>query len=114
MDGDGFNMCHKAGAGHTPVTMELMYQLPDNMNHFYVEGAFRQPCYWCNRLGERFIPEDEVFNTTFVGNAINHLPGKVGFAIFSFTAILSGSASIVAVLSQLPCELALSGLAFIL
>ena len=82
MDGDGFNMCHKVGAGHTPVTMELMYQLPDNMNHFYVEGAFRQPCYWCNKLGERFIPEDEVFNTTFVGNAINHLPGKVGFAIF--------------------------------
>ncbi len=70
------------GGGHTPVTMELMYQLPDNMNHFYVEGAFRQPCYWCNRLGERFMPEDEVYNTTFVGNAINHLPGKVGFAIF--------------------------------
>ncbi len=82
MDGDGFNMCHEVGGGHTPVTMEMMYQLPDNMNHFYVEGAFRQPCYWCNRLGERFMPEDEVFNTTFVGNAINHLPGKVGFAVF--------------------------------
>lgn len=62
--------------------MELMYQIPDNMNHFYVEGAFRQPCYWCNRLGERFMPEDEIFNTTFVGNAINHLPGKVAYAIF--------------------------------
>lgn len=82
MDGDGFNMCHAVGAGHTPVTMEIMYQLPDNMNHFYVEGAFRQPTYWCNRLGERFMPEDEIFNTTFVGNAINHLPGKVAFAIF--------------------------------
>ena len=82
MDGDGFNMCHKAGAGHTPVTMELMYQLPDNMNHFYVEGGFRQPCYWCDRNGERFMPEDDIFNTTFVGNAINHLPGKVAFSIF--------------------------------
>ena len=82
MDGDGFNMCHAVGAGHTPVTREIMYQLPDNMNHFYVEGAFRQPTYWCNRLGERFMPEDEIFNTTFVGNAINHLPGKVAFAIF--------------------------------
>ena len=77
MDGDGLNMCHAVGAGHTPVTMEMMYQIPDNMNHFYVEGAFRQPCYWCNRMGERFMPEDEIFNTTFVGNAINHLPGKV-------------------------------------
>lgn len=82
MDGDGFNMCHEVGAGHTPVTMEMMYQLPDNMNHFYVEGAFRQPCYWCDKSGERFMPEDDIFNTTFVGNAINHLPGKVGFSIF--------------------------------
>lgn len=82
MDGDGLNMCHAVGAGHTPVTMEMMYQIPDNMNHFYVEGAFRQPCYWCNRMGERFMPEDEIFNTTFVGNAINHLPGKVAYAIF--------------------------------
>ncbi len=82
MDGDGINMCHEVGAGHTPVTMELMYQIPDNMNHFYVEGAFRQPCYWCNSLGERFMPEDEIYNTTFVGNAINHLPGKVAYAIF--------------------------------
>ena len=82
MDGDGYNMCHEVGAGHTPVSMEMMYQLPDNMNHFYVEGAFRQPCYWCDKTGERFMPEDDIFNTTFVGNAINHLPGKVAFSIF--------------------------------
>ncbi|WP_253200925.1 FAD-dependent oxidoreductase [Collinsella sp. zg1085] len=82
MDGDGINMCHKVGAGHTPVTMEAMYQLPDNMNHFYIEGAFRQPCYWCDQTGERFMPEDEIYNTTFVGNAINNLPGKVAYAIF--------------------------------
>lgn len=82
MDGDGVNMCHAVGAGKTPVTMEVMYQLPDNMNHFYVEGAFRQPCFWCDRTGERFMPEDEIYNTTFVGNAINHLPGKVAYAVF--------------------------------
>ena len=76
MDGDGINMCHEVGGGHTPVTMELMYQIPDNMNHFYVEGAFRQPCYWCNRLGERFMPEDEIFNTTFVGNASTIFPAR--------------------------------------
>lgn len=28
------------------------------------------------------MPEDEIYNTTFTGNAINHLPGKVGYAIF--------------------------------
>lgn len=82
MDGDGFNMCHEVGAGHTPVTMELMYQLPDNANHSIIEWAFRQPCFWCNSLGERFMPEDEIFNTTFVGNALSTLPGKVGYSIF--------------------------------
>lgn len=82
MKGDGANMCWKAGAGHTEVHMEMMYQLPDNMNHFYVEGAFRQPCFWCNRNGERFMPEDQIYNTTFVGNAINHLPGKIAYTIF--------------------------------
>ena len=82
MDGDGYNMRHEVGAGHTPVTMEMMYQLPDNANHSYVEWGFRQPCYWCDKSGERFMPEDDIFNTTFVGNAINHLPGKRGFAIF--------------------------------
>ena len=82
MDGDGFNMCHEVGAGHTPVTMELMYQLPDNANHSIIEWAFRQPCYWCNRLGERFMPEDEIYNTTFVGNALGQLPGQVGYSVF--------------------------------
>ena len=33
----------------TPDNMELMYQLPDNMNHFILDGAFRQPCLWVNR-----------------------------------------------------------------
>lgn len=82
MVGDGIKMAWAAGAGHTPCTMELMYQLPDNLNHFYVEGAFRQPCLWVNRLGERFMPEDQIANTTFTGNAISMLPGRVAFAIF--------------------------------
>ena len=82
MKGEGLKMCWEAGAGHEPCTMELMYQLPDNMNHFILDGAFRQPCLWVNRNGERFMPEDQIGNTTFTGNAITVQPGSVAFSIF--------------------------------
>lgn len=82
MEGDGLRMAWAAGAGKTQPTMELMYQLPDNMQHFVLDGAFRQPCLWVNKLGERFMPEDQIANTTFTGNAISAQPGNVAFAIF--------------------------------
>lgn len=82
MKGEGINMCWEAGAGKEPCTMELMYQLPDNMNHFILDGAFRQPCLWVNRNGQRFMPEDQIGNTTFTGNAITAQPGSIAYAIF--------------------------------
>ncbi len=82
MKGEGIKMAWEAGAGKEPCIMELMYQLPDNMNHFILDGAFRQPCLWVNRNGQRFMPEDQIANTTFTGNAIAAQPGKIAFAIF--------------------------------
>lgn len=82
MVGDGLKMAWEVGAAKTPIIMEIMYQLPDNMNHFYIEGAFRQPCLWVNRNGQRFMPEDQIGNTTFTGNALSTQPGQIGFAIF--------------------------------
>jgi fumarate reductase flavoprotein subunit len=82
MKGEGIKMAWEAGAGRTQCTMELMYQLPDNMNHFILDGAFRQPCLWVNRNGERFMPEDQIANTTFTGNAITVQPGSVAYSIF--------------------------------
>ena len=82
MKGEGIRMCWEVGAGHEPCTMELMYQLPDNMNHFILDGAFRQPCLWVNRNGERFMPEDQIGNTTFTGNAITVQPGSICYSIF--------------------------------
>ncbi|MGL5435300.1 MAG: FAD-dependent oxidoreductase [Lachnospiraceae bacterium] len=82
MKGDGLNMAWEAGAGKVPCGMELMYQLPDNMNHFILDGAFRQPCLWVNRNGQRFMPEDQIANTTFTGNAITAQPGCVAYSIF--------------------------------
>lgn len=82
MKGEGLKMAWEAGAGRTQATMELMYQLPDNMNHFILDGAFRQPCLWVNRNGQRFMPEDQIGNTTFTGNAISSQPGMVAYSIF--------------------------------
>ena len=82
MRGEGIKMCWEAGAAKTPMIMEIMYQLPDNMNHFILDGAFRQPCLWVNRNGDRFMPEDQIANTTFTGNAIASQPGKIAFSIF--------------------------------
>lgn len=82
MKGDGLKMAWEAGAGHVPCSMELMYQLPDNVNHFILDGAFRQPCLWVNRNGQRFMPEDQIGNTTFTGNAISTQPGQIAYSIF--------------------------------
>ncbi len=82
MKGEGIKMAWECGAGKVNPTMELMYQLPDNMNHFILDGAFRQPCLWVNKIGQRFMPEDQIGNTTFTGNAITAQPGMVAYAIF--------------------------------
>jgi len=82
MAGEGIRMAWDAGAGKTLMNLELMYQIPDNMNHFVLEGAFRQPCLWVNKLGNRFMPEDGIPNTTFTGNAIAAQPDHIAYSIF--------------------------------
>ena len=79
--GDGLRMAWEVGGGKEPSIMELMYQIPDNLNHFALEGAFRQPILWVNKLGMRFLPEDVIGNTGTTGNAIAYQPFKTCFAI---------------------------------
>jgi fumarate reductase flavoprotein subunit len=82
MAGDGIQMAWKAGAGKTEMSMELMYMIPDNMNYFILDGAFRQPCLWVNIHGERFMNEDGISNSTYTGNAIATQPKHVVYSIF--------------------------------
>ncbi len=81
MTGDGIRMAWEAGAAHSNITMELMYQCPDNLSVFTLDGAFRQPGLWVNKKGERFINEDGIANSTFTGNAIVNQPGCEAIAI---------------------------------
>ncbi len=79
--GDGMRMAWEAGAGKTPLTMELMYQCPDNMAVFSLDGAFRSPDLWVNLNGERFYEETTCINSTFAGNAIKRQPDCCGISI---------------------------------
>lgn len=79
--GDGIKMTWEAGAGATPLTMELIYQCPDNMSVFSLDGAFRAPDLWVNLEGERFFEEATCINSTFAANAIKRQPGSVGISI---------------------------------
>ncbi len=81
MTGDGIQMAWDAGAAQSKMMMELMYQCPDNMSVFSLDGAFRQPGLWVNKRGQRFINEDMVANSTFTGNAIINQPGCVALAV---------------------------------
>ena len=81
MKGDGIRMAWEVGAGHSKMMMELMYQCPDNMTVFALDGAFRQPGLWVNKCGERFMNEDMAPNSTFTGNAIVSQPKNVGISI---------------------------------
>lgn len=82
MNGDGLKMAWDAGASSSDVVMELMYVVPDNLNHFIADGAFRQPCLWVNTDGVRFMNEDSIGNTTFAGNAISTQPNRHVYSIF--------------------------------
>ena len=81
MKGDGIRMAWEAGAAHTPTHLELMYQCPDNMSVFVLDGAFRQPCLWVNKKGDRFMNEDGAANSTFTGNAIKEQPGRFALSV---------------------------------
>ena len=79
--GDGLNMMWKAGAMKYGAGIEAIYQLPDNLNWFLLDAVLRQPNLLINQLGERFMNEDRMGNTTFTGNAIALQPGNYAYCI---------------------------------
>ena len=81
MDGDGLNMMWKAGAVKYAPQIEAIYQLPDNMSWPFADGVLRQPNLMINQLGQRFMNEGMMGNTTFTGNALRLQPGNYGYCI---------------------------------
>ena len=79
--GDGLRMMWKAGAVKYNPNIEVIYQIPDNLNWFLLDAVLRQPNLLVNQRGERFMNEGEMGNTTFTGNAIGMQPGHYAYCI---------------------------------
>jgi len=81
VDGDGVRMAWEVGAAPTEMTMEMIYMMPGEFDPALGE-VFRQPHLMFNFLGERFINEEIMPNTTFTGNAISRQKDRAAFLIF--------------------------------
>lgn len=79
--GDGLNMMWEVGAEKFGANIEAIYQLPDNLNWFLLDAVLRQPNLMVNQLGERFMNEGDLGNTTYAGNALALQPGNYGYCI---------------------------------
>ncbi len=79
--GDGIRMAWEVGAGDTEIGMEIIYGMPNIMD-IDLTNLFRQPNLMVNLLGERFMNEEIMGNTTFTGNAIARQKDHCSFIIF--------------------------------
>lgn len=79
--GDGLRMMWEVGAEKYGANIEAIYQIPDNLNWFLLDAVLRQPNLLINQLGDRFMNEGDMGNTTYVGNALSLQPGNYGYCI---------------------------------
>ncbi|MBI5443330.1 MAG: FAD-dependent oxidoreductase [Deltaproteobacteria bacterium] len=82
--GDGIRMAREAGAAPSEMSMELIYIMPGNLKHELAE-VFRQPHLLVNLQGERFLNEEIIGSSSFVGNAISRQKDRSAFLIFDET-----------------------------
>jgi fumarate reductase flavoprotein subunit len=85
LTGDGIRMAAEAGAAPTATMMEMIYMMPEVSAQKIDMGlgfAFNQPHLLVNLLGERFMNEEVMGNTTFTGNAISFQKDKCAFLVF--------------------------------
>ena len=76
--GDGLRMMWAVGAEKFGANIEAIYQIPDNLNWFLLDAVLRQPNLLINQLGDRFMNEGDMGNTTYAGNALHLQPGNYG------------------------------------
>lgn len=81
VDGDGVRMAWEVGAAPTEMTMEMIYMMPGEFDPALGE-VFRQPHLMVNLLGERFMNEEIMPNTTYTGNAISRQKDRTAYLIF--------------------------------
>ena len=79
--GDGIRMAWEVGAAASDMNIEMIYGMPAEPN-FPMMALFGQPHLMVNLLGQRFVDESIMGNTTFTGNAIAAQKNKTAFLLF--------------------------------
>ncbi len=86
--GDGMKMAWEAGAGKTPVRIEMAAniegcdELPQG-----VSNVFSQPNLLVNKLGKRVMNEDHMQNATYLSNVVSHQKDRVCYSIVDTSII---------------------------
>lgn len=78
--GDGLKMMWKAGAQKYGMNFEVVCSVRAG-EYSSLDMVFSQGDLLVNRDGIRFMSESDMFNTTFLGNAVIDQPGRVAYAI---------------------------------
>ncbi|RCX16028.1 fumarate reductase flavoprotein subunit [Anaerobacterium chartisolvens] len=79
--GDGIRMAREVGAGETEYNIEMAYGCPSENGYTTVVGIHMQPNLMVNLLGERFMNEEVLANTTFTSNILAVQKERCGFSI---------------------------------
>jgi len=84
--GDGIRMTWEVGAGTDGMYMELNYGMADSSTMATASApaalaVFREPNLVVNLQGERFVNEEIMINSTFMGNAIARQKNRCAFTI---------------------------------
>ena len=84
--GEGMKMAWAVGAGKGEMNLEMIYKMPNTADACPdVSRVFNQPNVMINVLGERFIDESIMGNTTFTGNAIAQQKDRKAFVVIDST-----------------------------
>lgn len=86
--GDGMKMAWEAGAGKTPVRIEMAASIEgcDDLPQG-VSNVFSQPNLLVNKLGKRVMNEDQMQNATYLSNVVMHQKDRVCFSILDTSIV---------------------------
>lgn len=86
--GDGIRMAWEAGADRLPVRIELISEVENGgAVTGSVANVFTQPNLLVNFAGKRIMNEEQMQNTTFLGNVVSHQKKKTAFSIVDSTIV---------------------------
>ena len=88
--GDGIRMAWEVGVDRLPVRVELTSEVENGgAITGSVANVFTQPNLLVNRFGVRVMNEEQMQNTTYLGNVVRHQKDKICFSIVDSSIVHS-------------------------